>query len=646
MTPLALAKVRERATRWHSPGFGSPHEVYALTSTLDGVTVVASVGVQESLDADPRQCLWLVTPEAHRELDPGVGACAMPTFSESGWPLAAVVVDEAGHRRDVAVINQDSAVLLRVSLPGEVEQLAWQPGGGGLLALVAGVDADRAALEGSGSGLQAADGWIPQVVTHVPADVWRSTHRIDLASGRSETFSAPGINVWEMSPCGAGIVAIASDSPDESSWYRADLRLLEQGDSPRVLYSPPLCRKIAKPRANASGSRVALIQSKVSDRGLVVGELVIVDIREGDHARVVDTSAIDVSQAEWINDDTLVIFGLRGLDTVRATWNFEGGFSDEVVLAGTTSGLYNPEAHVCPDGAVVLAEESWNQPPSIVRLLPDGTRRQLGSFDNDGRRAQLDETGTIRSLRWSAPDGLEVEGLLCVPNGTVRGLVVVLHGGPVWAYRSRWGMVDVFIPHLVAEGYAVLHPNPRGSMGRGQGYIEAGFVDPGRAEQDDVIVGAIQVAHALEVAPNRIAVMGTSYGGFLSAWLITMTDIFSAAVVTSPVTNWISQHFTSNIAAFDEEYLSAAVDDGTGPYVTRSPVLHAKSVRTPVLVTGGMHDLCTPLGQSVEFFNAVRATGTPTTLVTYPAEGHGVRHWPAVLDYAARVIDWYDQHLA
>jgi hypothetical protein len=71
MTPSALAKVRERATRWHGPGFGSPHEIYSLTSTPDGVTVVASVGVQESLDADPRECLWLVAPEAHRELDPG-----------------------------------------------------------------------------------------------------------------------------------------------------------------------------------------------------------------------------------------------------------------------------------------------------------------------------------------------------------------------------------------------------------------------------------------------------------------------------------------------------------------------------------------------------------------------------------------------
>jgi dipeptidyl aminopeptidase/acylaminoacyl peptidase len=131
----------------------------------------------------------------------------------------------------------------------------------------------------------------------------------------------------------------------------------------------------------------------------------------------------------------------------------------------------------------------------------------------------------------------------------------------------------------------------------------------------------------------------------MTAWLVTQDRRFAAAAAVAPTTDWFSQQLTCHIPDFCELFLSGKIDDPTSQYHSRSPALHAGTVTTPTLNVCGALDQSTPPGQALEFHNALQLRGVPSALVTYPREGHGVRHYPAVIDFAARLVDWFEHYL-
>jgi dipeptidyl aminopeptidase/acylaminoacyl peptidase len=146
--------------------------------------------------------------------------------------------------------------------------------------------------------------------------------------------------------------------------------------------------------------------------------------------------------------------------------------------------------------------------------------------------------------------------------------------------------------------------------------------------------------------PSRIGTMGVSYGGFMSAWLVTQDQRFKAAVAGSPVTEWYGFTFTTNIPRWGLWFLDNADPEEIGNQVhTRSPVMHASKARTPTLLTAGAKDRCTPASQAREFYQALIGHGVDSELVIYPGEGHGVRRFPAVTDYLARLLTWFERYM-
>lgn len=199
------------------------------------------------------------------------------------------------------------------------------------------------------------------------------------------------------------------------------------------------------------------------------------------------------------------------------------------------------------------------------------------------------------------------------------------------------------MPLLVAAGYAVLSLNPRGSSGRGQAFAELVRGDMGGADTYDFISGVDALVEQGKADIARVGTTGISYGGFMSSWLITQDQRFAAAVPVSPVTNWVSQHWTSNIGGFDDLFLGSVATDPTGNHVLRSPVQLADRVRTPTLhVTGGL-DRCTPPSQAQEFHQALAEHHVRSELAIYPHEGHGIAAFPAAVDATARTLDWFMQ---
>jgi dipeptidyl aminopeptidase/acylaminoacyl peptidase len=270
----------------------------------------------------------------------------------------------------------------------------------------------------------------------------------------------------------------------------------------------------------------------------------------------------------------------------------------------------------------------------------------VSSFAHEGSRHQRSLSGHLERVTWTAQDGLEIAGLLALPERSgPYPLITNVHGGPVGATVEKWGMRGLTTSLLVSRGYAVFFPNPRGSTGRGQAFAEMVYRDMGGGDAADDLAGIDALIERGIADPARLGVMGGSYGGFMAAWLVTQTDRFAASVAISPVTDWYSQHFNSNIGRWDSEFLAGEPADAGGPYRDRSPVMFAERVRTPTLLTAGLNDRCTPPGQAIEFFRALRWNGVETELVLYPEEGHGVRKFPAAIDLSARMIGWFERFM-
>jgi dipeptidyl aminopeptidase/acylaminoacyl peptidase len=297
-----------------------------------------------------------------------------------------------------------------------------------------------------------------------------------------------------------------------------------------------------------------------------------------------------------------------------------------------------PSVAAAGDAAIVLAER-FDQ-PSTIELLRGSTRENL--FQASELSAETGLRGVRSELvHWAATDGAEVSGLLLQPAAAdVRGLLVWIHGGPVSLSTDRWAGRADSCAYLLAQGYAVFRPNPRGSVGNGRSWIEALAGDLGGIDGTDVLAGVDHVVHNHFSSATPLAIGGESYGGFLSAWLVTKTQRFAAAIVSSPITSWETFDRESNIPRFAEIFL------GPSAYKERSPLRYSSLVRTATLTMVGGLDKCTPPVEGRQWHDALTRHGlAPTKLVEFGDVGHVPRDFPRVIDYGQAISDWLNEHL-
>lgn len=644
-------EIEEYFTRVYSPAFRSVSGAADPSIAPDGRQIAFTGYLWEKLEGQAQSRICVVDTETGdlKKLTRGPGEERLPEWSSDGNYLAFLSdrAAPANHQLYLLETKALGEAIVTALVDGTVEYFWWSPDGSKVLVAVAGPGADLAGGQGSGTTAERSEElptWMPSVEGEPSDGAWRSLHVYDLQSQELKRVGPPGLNIWEAVWCGGHhIAAIASEDPGEEAWYEAPLVLFDLNtDQHSVVYKSD--RQLGWISCNPTGSKLAVVEALCSDRWIVAGDVVVIDSEGGQTTRI-DSLSVDVTQVVWRDEDRLFFIGIRGLETVAGEIDVTQGKATETWASAETCGTRYPEAAPLPNEGFALVLESYARYPEIA-VVSDGGVETIRSFEHDGSAYVRSIAGSVEEVTWRAPDGLEIQALLCKPDKPgPHPLVVNVHGGPVWAYRNKWQLYYPWVPLLVSRGFAVVHVNPRGSSGRGQEFAEAVYGDMGGADAYDFLTGIDALVQRGLVDPDRVGVAGGSYGGFMSAWLVTQTDRFAAAVAMAPVTDWHSQHFTSNIPHFDKIFLDADPYAPAGRYFERSPVMFASRVSTPVLLTAGLKDRCTPAGQAIEFHQALREHGVESELVLYPEEGHGVRNFPALIDLCVRMVGWFERHM-
>jgi dipeptidyl aminopeptidase/acylaminoacyl peptidase len=253
--------------------------------------------------------------------------------------------------------------------------------------------------------------------------------------------------------------------------------------------------------------------------------------------------------------------------------------------------------------------------------------------------------GRTRVVAWTSSDGVRVEGLLVRPAGAAPAArlktLTVLHGGP---YDTRYGIGFQPTAQLfAARGYQVFMPNFRSSGGYGTAFMVRERADWGGQDWRDVASGLDSLVARGLADPQKLGVIGGSYGGYLSAWAVTQTDRFDAAVVhAGPVdlpALW-GQSDTHQYRAFEFE---GRPWESFDKWRRSSPIAYVRNVKTPVLILNGEQDVRIPYPQAQMHYQALAALGVPTEFVHYPREGHQIREPRHRFDWYARQLAWFDR---
>jgi dipeptidyl aminopeptidase/acylaminoacyl peptidase len=459
------------------------------------------------------------------------------------------------------------------------------------------------------------------------------------------SITIPGyVSAFDVSPDGKTGIIQSAPTPNIDDNYtskRVHVIDLATGTVKKVVETPG---KLGDVEISPDGAQLSMIAG-VDMNDPADTTLHLVDVATGTYRALNAGAAEAATDAEWMTDGTLVAIIHKGAQSLLRMYNADGSVKGEIdagalILTDVETG-----------GDKIFVEANSPAHPGEIFAL-DGNSFTRWTSHNPWL-SEID-FGTQRTITYTARDGQQVEGILIEPvGGPAKGgspTIMMVHGGPEAHYSNGW-LTAYSMPGQVGagKGYAVFHPNYRGSTAYGTAFSkqhQGNYTDP---EFTDIVDAKRHLVKAGITDPKRTGITGGSYGGYASAWGATHDSAeYAAAVMFVGISNQISKFGTTDIP-----YEMYNVHSRKWPWddwqamLDVSPIYHVDKAETPILIMHGQEDTRVDPSQSYELYRSikVRKPDTPVRMVLYPGEPHGNRRAASRYDYNLRMLRWFDTYL-
>lgn len=318
-----------------------------------------------------------------------------------------------------------------------------------------------------------------------------------------------------------------------------------------------------------------------------------------------------------------------------------------VTDSGFVSGV-----NVTPDGkGFVFLSSRADMPAELEKAAIDGSGRTSLTKINEASM-QAFRLRKIEDVEWKGGLNASVHGLLLKPANFDPSrkypLMVLIHGGPQGAWNDNWGYR--WNPQIyAAQGYVVFMPNPRGSTGYGQRFVNEISGDWGGKAYTDIMNGVAEVIKQPFIDKTRIGGAGASYGGYMVNWILGHNNDprfkFKALVSHAGVYNLESMATTTEELWFVNWEFKGMPWENPLMYERWSPHKFVKNFSTPTLVTAGELDYRVPVDQSLQLYTSLQVRGVKSKLVVFPDEGHWILKPQNSQFWYGQVLDWFKANL-
>ena len=453
------------------------------------------------------------------------------------------------------------------------------------------------------------------------------------------------VTSFRLTPDGKLGIVESQPTPRIDDTYTASrVNIIDLGTG-RVLRAVETPGKLGDLEVSPDGRQLSLVAG-IDQHDPAATTLHLVNVASGAYRALNQGAAEAVGDTEWLANGQLAAIVDKGADTILRMYNADGSVAQEI----DPGELVPTSLENGGSDSLFVRADSPRHPGELFAL--NGTTLTRWTSHNPWL-AEID-FGTQRTMTYTARDGQQIEGILIEPVGGVpKGgapTIMMVHGGPESHYTNGW-LTGYSMPGQVGagQGYAVFHPNYRGSTGYGTAFSKQHQGDYAGKEFDDIVDAKRALVAEGVTDADRTGITGGSYGGFASAWGATYySSEYAASVMFVGISNNLSKFGTTDIP--NEMYL---VHERKWPWeewdhlLERSPIYHVDKAETPILIMHGAEDTRVSPTQSYELYRniKVRKPDTPVRLVLFPGEGHGNRRAASRYDYNLRMMQWFDTYL-
>lgn len=651
--PLAVPAqaTQPRADRLTIANYMDWEDVGSPTLSPDGRQVIYTRTWIDKLNDRRESSLWIMNADGSRNRFLTKGANAR--WSPDGSRIAYVAPGEPGGAQLwVRYMDAEGATTQITRLTESPSEIEWSPDGATIAfgMLVRGSDNWRIDMPAPPRGARWTEP--PRVVTKLR---YRADRQGFLEDGVRQLFVVPadggtprqvttgewnaGGTTW--TPDGKALLFTSNRVPDaEYAWRESDIYKVDV----------------------ATGAITQLTTRKGPDNGPVPSP----------DGRYIAYTGYDSTDATW-KDAILYVMDADGKNPRPLTAQLDRSPSG-MIWAADGSGIYfNVENHgsrnlyhtslrgeVKPvtSGAHVLTVTDMSRtglaigtassplrPNDVVAfdLKAPGTIRRLTDVNGDVLAGK--QLATTEEVWYTSVDGYRIQGWIVKPAdfdpSKKYPLMLEIHGGPHSMYNVGFSFAR---QDHAAHGFVMLYTNPRGSTGYGSDFGNAiKNAYPGK-DYDDLMAGVDTVINRGYIDTNRLYVFGCSGGGVLTSWIVGHTNRFAAASANCPVTNWLSFVGTTDGASWYRNFKKLPWEDPS-EHLQRSPLMYVGNVRTPTMLMTGVNDLRTPMGQTEEYYEALKVLKVPTAMVRFNNEWHGTSSTPSnFLRTQLYLRSWFDKY--